>query len=150
MNVYGWIAFVIVGILSFWQWDHGALSVAVVEQQRDTSQAKVAGLEGTNKTLTQALLDKSALETALNEIRVEARKTRAVLDGQTSQIRQDITELKRTDADVKAYLSGSVPAALGVRYARPATTDPVAWRAGSTQGLRPGAVPATGPPSAKP
>lgn len=150
MNVYGWIAFLFAGLLSFWQWDHGSLSAAALAQQRDASQAKVASLEGTNKTLSQALLDRAELEATLNDIRVEARKTRAALDGQTSQMRQDITELKRTDADVKAYLSGSVPAALGLRYARPSTVDPVAWRSGSTQGLRSGAVPATGPPSAGP
>lgn len=150
MNVYGWIAFAFMGLLSLWQWDHGQLSVAALEQQRDASQGKVASLEGENKTLSQALLNTSKLEAVLSEVRAESRQTRFALDGQASQMRQELAELKRTDADVKAYLSGSVPAALGVRYARPATNDPLAWRSGAAQGLRPGAVPATGSPSAKP
>lgn len=67
----------------------------------------------------------------------------------TQQGRQQsraIEELKRNDETIAEYLRTAVPAALGVLYARPDTTDPAAYRAGG--GVQPGAVLPAGPPSA--
>lgn len=52
-----------------------------------------------------------------------------------------LEELKRNDKTVADYLATAVPAALGRLYARPETTDPGAYRAGSA--VQPGPVPAT-------
>jgi len=53
-----------------------------------------------------------------------------------------IEELKRNDQAVADYLAAAVPAALGLLYQRPETTDPAAYTA--APGLRPGGVPAPG------
>ncbi|MFD1699785.1 hypothetical protein ACFSB1_10655 [Halopseudomonas phragmitis] len=59
---------------------------------------------------------------------------------------QAIEELKRNDQTIRQYLSEHVPVELGLLYARPATTDPAAYRSEST--VQPGAVPAAGTPAA--
>lgn len=64
----------------------------------------------------------------------------------TQQGRQQsraIEELKRNDETIADYLRTAVPAALGLLYARPDTTDPAAYRANSD--VRPGAVLPAGP-----
>jgi LysB family phage lysis regulatory protein len=42
-----------------------------------------------------------------------------------------LEELKRNDQTIADYLSQPVPAGLGLLYARPETTDPAAYQAGS-------------------
>ena len=77
------------------------------------------------------------------------------LDRQMRQLNRDINqnaaaqaaaieELKRHDPAVADYLRDPVPAALGVRYERPETNDPRAYR--MPTGVSPGGVPATGAP----
>lgn len=55
-----------------------------------------------------------------------------------------IEELKRHDPAVADYLRNPVPAALGVRYERPETTDPRAYRLPT--GVPAGGVPVAGAP----
>lgn len=57
-----------------------------------------------------------------------------------------LEELKRNDQAITDYLAQPVPAALGLHYARPATTDPGAYATLPTVQL--GAVPAAGPAAA--
>ena len=77
------------------------------------------------------------------------------LDRQMRELTQDIhqnaadqaaaiEELKRHDPAVADYLRNPVPAALGVRYERPETTDPRAYR--MPAGVPAGGVPVTGAP----
>jgi LysB family phage lysis regulatory protein len=81
----------------------------------------------------------------------------AALDRQFRQLTQDIhqnaaahsaaiEELKRNDQVVADHLAGPVPAALGLLYARPATTDPAAYRGSALLSIGP--VPAPGPAAA--
>lgn len=78
----------------------------------------------------------------------------ADIDRRMQQLGQTITrnqaasaaaleELKRHDQAVADYLAAAVPAALGVLYQRPETTDPAAYTA--PPGMQPGAVPPPGP-----
>jgi hypothetical protein len=53
-----------------------------------------------------------------------------------------LEELKRHDQAVADYLAAAVPAALGLLYQRPETTDPAAYTAPA--GVQPGAVPPAG------
>jgi hypothetical protein len=92
----------------------------------------------------KALADQEAMQTELLAISTQTRKTQQAIDGQTAQLRRDLQELK-SDETVRLYLGGLVPAAVGLRYERPETTDPATWRAGA--GLRTGAVPAARPPA---
>lgn len=55
---------------------------------------------------------------------------------------QAIEELKRNDQTIRQYLSEHVPVELGLLYARPATTDPAAYR--SESAVQPGAVSVAG------
>lgn len=57
------------------------------------------------------------------------------------QNRQALEELKRNDQIARAWMAGCVPAAVGLRYARHATTDPGAYAA-------PAVLPAVGVPAA--
>lgn len=57
-----------------------------------------------------------------------------------------LEELKRNDQAIADYLAQSVPAGLGLLYARPETTDPAAYIAPPT--VQPGAVPPAGPRTA--
>lgn len=56
-----------------------------------------------------------------------------------------LEELKRNDQAITDYLAQPVPAALGLHYARPATTDPGAYATPPT--VQPGAVSAAGSPT---
>lgn len=57
-----------------------------------------------------------------------------------------LEELKRNDKAITDYLAQPVPAALGLHYARSATTDPGAYA--TAPAVQPGAVPAAGPAAA--
>lgn len=69
---------------------------------------------------------------------------RTINQNQREQSRA-LKELKRNDPTVTDYLSQPVPAGLGLLYARPETTDPAAYQAGSTVQADP--VLPTGPTS---
>lgn len=146
MNVYGWIALAFAAILAGWQWDHSssqldALGAAVEATQEERDRVAAANIQ-----FAQLLLDRQALDEKLSVISVGTRAINQALTGQAAQWRQDFAELKRNDDQVRAYLAAPVPAALGVRYARPATIDPLAWGSGPAAHLPAGSVSAAGSP----
>lgn len=94
----------------------------------------------------KALAGQQALQVELGKISAATRKTEQTLSRQGEQLARDLEELKRTDETVEPYLRGLVPVAVGLRYERPETTDPIAYRQGG--GVRTGAVPAVGAPGA--
>lgn len=99
-------------------------------------------LAGEREVLLDALRDMGDVRTALSNIERKTRSINSVLDGQAAQLNRSLAELRRTDEKTNAYLAALIPGALGLRYARPETTDPVAYRAGAV--LQPGAVSSTG------
>ena len=96
------------------------------------------GLAAQRDGLLDALRDMGDVRTALSNIERNTRAINSTLDGQTAQLNRNLAELKRTDEKTNAYLAELVPVALGLRYARPETTDPIAYRAGAV--LQSGAV----------
>jgi hypothetical protein len=88
--------------------------------------------------LATALDSQAVLREALDKIDRQTRAINSTLDGQTAQLNRNLAELKRTDEKTNAYLAELVPVALGLRYQRPETTDPVAYRASAV--VQPGAV----------
>lgn len=100
------------------------------------------GLAKQRDALSKALGDQASLRSVLDKIDRQTRSINFVLDGQTAQLNRNLAELKRTDEKTNAYLAELVPVALGLRYARPETTDPIAYRAGAV--LQSGAVSSTG------
>ena len=138
------VAALVALIAAAWAVDHSRS-----ESARQADQIKAlerdASRDGELITLqAQALADQSAVQAELLKISTQTRKTQQAIDGQTAQLRRDLQELK-ADETVGLYLRSVVPAAVGLRYERPETTDPATWRAGS--GVRTGAVRAASPPA---
>jgi hypothetical protein len=59
--------------------------------------------------------------------------------------RNALQELKENDQAIADYLAGAVPAAYGVQFARPETTDPAQYKPGAA--LPPGGLPPAGTPA---
>lgn len=82
--------------------------------------------------LAVALRDQAAVRTVLGDMNTRLNQTQSTLAGQSAQLNRSLAELKRSDEQITAYLAAPVPGALGVRYARPETTDPVEYRAAAS------------------
>lgn len=67
---------------------------------------------------------------------------RQQVDRNANDQSQAFEELQQNDQTIRQYLAEHVPVELGLLYARPATTDPAAYR--SESAVQPGAVPAAG------
>lgn len=133
-------ALAVVGAL--WLSDHSAQVAKLAMEQNATLRKSVEVSEANNATLKEALLDQQALRVVLGLIDTRTRSIYSTLDGQAAQLNRSLAELKRTDEKTNAYLAELIPVALGLRYQRPETTDPVAYRASAV--VQPGAVPSAG------
>ena len=134
MNAYGLAGALGAGLVvvsSLWFADH-ALQANVRYAEANEQ------LAGEREGLLDALRDMGDVRTALSNIERNTRAINSTLDGQTAQLNRNLAELKRTDEKTNAYLAELVPVALGLRYQRPETTDPVAYRAGAV--VQPDAV----------
>lgn len=116
---------------SLWFADHAMQANVLLTEANE-------GLAQQRAALAKALGDQASLRSVLDKIDRQTRSINSVLAGQTAQLNRNLAELKRTDEKTNAYLAELVPVALGMRYARPETNDPVAYRAGAV--VQPGAV----------
>lgn len=133
----------LVVVLSLWAADHSWQARTAALEEAGGLSVRIEQLTGHNNDLARALENRTELVVQLGLIGRDTQRVRDAITGQSALISQSLKELKRNDKAVADYLAIPVPAALGVRYARPATTNPVAWRAAST-GVQPDAVPAAG------
>lgn len=133
----------LVVVLSLWLVDHTTQLNKLAMSQNADLRKSVEVSEANNQILKRALLNREATLKVLGLIHERTRSINTALAGQTAQLNRSLTELKRNDEKTNTYLAGLVPGPLGLRYARPDTTDPVAYRAGAIV-LQPGAVPPTG------
>ena len=146
MNAYGLVGTLGAGLVvvcALWVADH---SYQVKEQAMQANAGFVeqnAALLSHINELAVTLRDQAALRVVLAQIETRTRATQSTLEGQTVQLNRSLAELKRTDEKTNAYLADLIPGALGVRYARPETTDPVAYRAAAAV-VQPGAVSSAG------
>ncbi|HAL2109881.1 TPA: hypothetical protein H5X26_004959 [Escherichia coli] len=146
MNTFTWAAGgVLVVVLALWSADHASqvkdaalASVDAITTERDR-------LVDHNRELSGALANQAALQGQLTQISRVTQQLNVDLGKQSGLINRNFEEQKRNDKQIADYLGGAVPAGLGLRYARPQTTDPLAYRAGAASML-PGPVPATGAP----
>lgn len=125
-----------------------SLSLWFADHARQNSERLTGENEGMAReliALATALDSQAILRESLDKIDRQTLAITNALDGQTAQLNRNLVEMKRTDEKARAYLAELIPAALGLRYARPETTDPVAYRAGAV--VQPGAVPASGSPA---
>lgn len=147
MNVYGWFGGALVVVLSLWAADHYRQSENAAQQKVITLSGNVDALTAHNALLAQALNDRTLVQEQLAQVSQATRQMNSALDTQSAQINRNFDELKRNDKETADYLRLSVPTALGLRYARPETTDPVAYRAAATGLRESGAVPSAGAPA---
>lgn len=149
MSLNPWVAgaAALVVSLSLWHADHSALvrdsALASLKESEDTNTALVSHYNRVNTEL----YNRSELIKQLGAISSGTQQLRDALKGQGDQINRSLMELKRNDKAVADYLALPVPAGLGMRYARPATTDPLAWRAApAAAGVQPDPVPTASAP----
>ncbi len=90
-----------------------------------------------------ALADSQAVQGELMRIGTATRQLQQSLNIQTARLGAGLEELKRNDQATRDYLLGAVPAAVGMRHARPETTDPLEYRRAAA-GVRADAVPPAG------
>jgi hypothetical protein len=149
MNVYGLFGSALVVVVSLWAADHYRQSENAAQQKVDTLAKNVSTLTERNELLAQALNDRTLVQEQLAQVSQATRLLNNTLATQSVQINRNFEELKRNDKAITDYFRLPVPTALGLRYARPATTDPVAYRAAATGLRESGAVPAAGASSAQ-
>lgn len=149
MSLNPWVAgaAALVVTLAVWHADHSALVRDAALADAQTSKDSVSALVVHSNRLNDELHNRTELITRLGAIERGTQQLRTTVQGQGEQINRNLLELKRNDKAVADYLALPVPAALGVRYARPASTDPAAWRAAAAAGVRPDSVPAASTPS---
>ena len=134
----------LVVVLSLWFADH---SLQVKDQAVQASAAfkeQNAALVAHSNKLAFALADQAAVRDALSEMNTRLNQTQSTLSVQTGQINRSLAELKRDNEQITTYLASPVPSAIGVRYARTETTDPVEYRARAAS-VRTDVVPSSGP-----
>lgn len=149
MNTLGWAASgaaTLVVLLSLWGLDHARTERDSALKDVDSLTQTKGTLEAHNTALAGALADRNELQRQLVEVSRSTQRLNATLDTQSDLISRNFTELKRNDKAITDYLNSSVPAALGMLYARPDTTDPAAYRAPAA-GMQLGPMPSTGTPA---
>jgi hypothetical protein len=132
----------------------GALWAVDHTQGENTRQAdRITSLESTAthdaaviEQQAKALANQQGLAEALGKIGAETAQLRRRLDQQADALTAGLEELKRSDPDARDYLLGPVPAAVGMRHARPETTDVGAYRDAAGRVPRASVVPVAGPP----
>lgn len=149
MSLNPWVAgaAALVVTLAVWHADHSALVRDAALADAQTSKDSASALVVHSNRLNDELHNRTELITRLTAIERGTQQLRTAVQGQGEQINRNLLELKRNDKAVADYLALPVPAALGVRYARSASTDPAAWRAAAAAGVRLDPVPVARPSS---
>ncbi len=135
---------VLVGLL--WALDHtrsdNARQADRITALESTATHDAAVIEQQSK----ALANQQGLAEAVGKIGAETAQLRHRLDQQADALTAGLEELKRTDPDARDYLLDPVPAAVGMRHARPETTDVGAYRQAAGSVPRAGVMPTAGSP----
>lgn len=142
LSLAGWGSALAIALLALWRVEVAGLAVEAAEKEtarveerlsdsllRVTEQAVV--IDAQAKSLADATHAGRLFMTLSEAIERDGRATR-----------QTLAEIKANDKAVAEYLLGTVPAAYGVQFARPETTDPQAYNAAGA--VPPGGVPAAG------
>lgn len=138
------IAAVVAALIALaWLADRQGLEGELVQKDLDhaaeLSKRDAAVIQGQTKVLEQY----GALVAGLSQIDAKASGLAVTLKTQGAERRAEYLELLSNDPVVSSWESSPLPAAVGLRYARPATTDPAEWRA-ARRGVPAGGVPAAG------
>ncbi|MBV4524320.1 hypothetical protein KVG88_30060 [Pseudomonas sp. SWRI74] len=145
----GWTvggAGVLVALLSLWSLDHSQMAKEAALRDVATLTEANGTLDAHNKELARVVADRAELQQQITEVSRTTQRLNTALDTQSALISRNLEELKRNDKAIADYLRQPVPVALGLRYARPETTDPAAYRAAAA-GVQPSAVSTAGAPA---
>lgn len=80
-----------------------------------------------------ALAVMQQLQGDIAAIKAATRATQQALDAQSAAMSRSLEELKRNDQAIRTYLDGPVPAAVGMRWQRAESTDPLTYRSGGVR-----------------
>lgn len=131
-------------VLSLWSADHSRQSRDAALEANKALKGSWNDLADDRAYLELELENRAQLQQQLAEISRATQQLNSALDGQTALINRNLSELKRNEKAVFDYLRTAVPVSLGLRYARPETTDPAKWRAAAAASVQPDAVPPSG------
>ena len=140
MNGYGLAGGVLALVLALWAADHYRQKENAAQEKVAKLTSSVEALTAHNELLAQALNDRTLVQEQLAQVSQATRQMNNTMATQSAQINRNFDELKRNDQAIADYFRLPVPTALGVRYERPETTDPVAYRAAAANLRKPGAV----------
>ncbi|NMZ37066.1 hypothetical protein HBO06_25165 [Pseudomonas proteolytica] len=132
-------------VLSLWSADRSHLTRDAAIESAKVMHSRWDELADDYAYLKADLENRTELQRQLTDISRLTQQLNSALDGQSALINRNFAEMKRNDKAVADYLDGLVPVALGLRYARPETTDPASWRgAAAASSVQLDAVPASG------
>lgn len=115
-------------LFACWRWDVASTERDAAQREARQANDRIAE-QAQSLSVRDSVIEQQQQQAArLVEIDRGIQSLRQTVDKQGAGHRAAIEELKRNDADVRDYLRGSVPDALGVHYQRPGTTDPAAYR----------------------
>lgn len=140
------LAVLVVGALgaAIWTLDHARGVNALQAEVITGLQAEAARTAAIIEQQAEALARQQETAKALGKIGADMAQLSSLLDQQGDTLAAGLEELKRNDPDAREYLRSPVPAAVGMRHARPETTDIGAYRASAGGVPRADAVPAAG------
>lgn len=121
----------LVVILALWSADHSRKDRDAALQTANSLKIERDSLDARNRELAGVLADNAVLQDQINEITRISQQLNMSLDHQSSVNNRNLEELKRNDKKIADYMGSTVPTVLGLQYARPETTDPLAYRAGA-------------------
>lgn len=136
-------ALVVVLLSGGWLVDHLASSNRVAVDRVAELESAAADDAALIDAQRLALVEVGALQVRLDQIATNTRALQAVLVDQDARRRREFLELVKNDQATRDWLAIAVPAAVGLRYARPESTDPATWR--TPAALSPGPVPVARP-----
>ena len=111
---------------------------ALQAERISTLQRDVTAGNGLAVEQAAAITALTGLQADVAIIRAASQATHQALAAQSAALGRDLQELKRNDQAITAYLTDPVPAAVGLRWVRSESTDPLSYRQSAV--VRPGAV----------
>lgn len=121
--VLGVLAFAAVGYLNHQRIENKAQAATIeqLKQSAESSQATIA-------SQAAALNSINLLQQQVADLNTHSLAAFQSIGAGTAGLATELQELKRNDQTIADYLLGTVPAAVGVRWQRSASTDPGAYR----------------------
>lgn len=123
---------------------HGKLELT--REQLSNTEDALADATGRLQSAEKGIALLNEQTERVQKIATDTEQLRTVLRMQAATLRREIEELKRNDQQVRDWMDGSIPPALGLRYRREATAAPDRYRSGlPTDAVPPASQTSTNP-----